>query len=198
MGRPTRKEQILEGAVRLFSERGFHGTTIREIAESAGMLSGSLYAHIEQKEDLLFEVVMQAADRFLGAIAPLVAAELPAPEKLRQAMIVHAEVVAASRPHATVFMHEWKALTPERRALVAAKRKAYEQQLGQILTEGIAVGAFKPIDERMARLLILSAVNWIYEWYDPTGPLSPAEVADRYWRLLLEGIEPPATGGTSA
>ncbi|HLO03965.1 MAG TPA: TetR/AcrR family transcriptional regulator [Symbiobacteriaceae bacterium] len=190
MGRPTRKDLILEVAVRLFSERGFHGTTIREIAEAAGMLSGSLYAHIQTKEDLLYEVVMQAADRFLGAIEPLVVADLPAAEKLRQAMIAHVEVVAASRAHATVFMHEWKALTPERRAEVAARRKAYEQQLGQILTEGVRRGEFKPLDERMARLLILSAVNWLYEWYDPTGPLSPSDVAERYWRLVLEGLQP--------
>lgn len=190
MGRPTRKDLILEVAVRLFSERGFHGTTIREIAEEAGMLSGSLYAHIQTKEDLLYEVVMQAADRFLGAIEPLVTADLPAAEKLLQAMIAHAEVVAASRAHATVFMHEWKGLSPARRAEVAARRKAYEQRLGQILTDGTLRGEFQPLDERMARLLILSAVNWIYEWYDPTGPLSPADVADRYWRLILEGIQP--------
>lgn len=190
MGRPTRKDLILEVAVRLFSERGFHGTTIREIAEAAGMLSGSLYAHIQTKEDLLYEVVGQAADRFLGAIEPLLAAELPAAEKLRQAMVAHAEVVAASRPHATVFMHEWKALTPPRRAEIAARRKAYEQHLAQIINEGVKNGEFGPIDERMARLLILSAVNWIYEWYDPTGPLTPQDVADRYWRLALEGMQP--------
>jgi AcrR family transcriptional regulator len=190
MGRPTRKDLILEVAVRLFSERGFHGTTIREIAEAAGMLSGSLYAHIQTKEDLLYEVVMQAADRFMGAIAPLVSAELPAAEKLRQAMIAHAEVVAASRAHATVFMHEWKALSPDRRAEVAARRKAYEAQLGQILQEGVQRGEFYLIDERMARLLILSAVNWLYEWYDPTGPLTPADVAERYWRLVLDGLQP--------
>jgi AcrR family transcriptional regulator len=193
MGRPTRKDLILEVAVRLFSERGFHGTTIREIAEAAGMLSGSLYAHIQTKEDLLYEVVGQAADRFLGAIAPLAAADLPAAEKLRQAMIAHAEVVAASRAHATVFMHEWKALTPPRRAEIAARRKAYEVHLAQIIQEGVARGEFGPIDERMARLLILSAVNWIYEWYDPAGPLTPTDVAERYWRLLLEGMQPRTT-----
>lgn len=195
MGRPTRKDLILEVAVRLFSERGFHGTTIREIAEEAGMLSGSLYAHIQTKEDLLYEVVGQAADRFLGAIEPLVAADLPAKEKLRQAMVAHAEVVAASRAHATVFMHEWKALTPDRRAEIAARRKAYEQHLAQIIHEGALRGEFGPIDQRMARLLILSAVNWIYEWYDPAGPLTPQDVAERYWRLVLEGMQPREDGG---
>jgi AcrR family transcriptional regulator len=190
VGRPTRKEQILEAAVQLFSERGYHGTTIREIAEASGMLSGSLYAHIQTKEDLLFEVVLRAADRFLAVIEPIVADGAPAPERLRRAMIAHAEVIASSRAHATVFMHEWKALTPERKAQVAARRKAYEAQIAGIIRDGVARGEFAAVDERMARLLVLSAVNWLYEWYDPTGPYSPAEVAERYCELILAGLRP--------
>jgi AcrR family transcriptional regulator len=189
MARPGRKENVLEAAVTLFSRKGYHGTTVRDIAVESGMLSGSLYAHISSKEDLLYEVVLRAADQFMTAVQPIAESSLTPSEKLRQAMAAHLRVVASSLDAATVFMHEWKALSDERRAQVAERRNAYEQLFAGIIREGITSGEFREVDEKFARLLIMSAVNWLYEWYNPDGPLGPDEVANKFADLLLKGFQ---------
>lgn len=188
MPRPGRKEHVLEAAVSLFSRKGYHATTVRDIAESSGMQSGSLYAHIAGKEDLLFEIVLGAAEQFMTAIQPIAAGPGTASEKLRAAMKAHLRVVAGALPAATIFLHEWKALSGERREIIAARRNAYEESLAQIIRQGVAAGEFRQLDEKFARLLVLSAVNWLHEWYDPAGPLLPDAVADKFADLLLEGF----------
>ncbi|MFZ5818175.1 MAG: TetR/AcrR family transcriptional regulator [Bacillota bacterium] len=189
MPRPGRRDEVLEAAVKLFSRKGYNGTTVREIAEEVGMQSGSLYAHYSSKEDLLFELVMQAADQFMAAIAPIAGGAGPAAERLRQAMAAHIRVVAASPEAATVFLHEWRALSPVRRELVSDRRREYERELGRIIRQGVESGEFRPVDETFVRLLVLSAVNWVYQWYRPGGPLGPDEVAGRFCEILLKGIE---------
>ena len=188
MPRPGRKENVLEAAVSLFSRKGYHGTTVRDIAAESGMLSGSLYAHVESKEDLLVEIVNRAAGQFMAAVAPIVDGPDTAAAKLQAAMTAHVRVVAGSLEAATVFLHEWKALSPERREQVARWRREYEALWDRILAEGIQSGEFAPVGVRMARLLVLSSVNWLYEWYNPEGPLGPEEIAREFAALLLNGL----------
>jgi TetR/AcrR family transcriptional regulator, cholesterol catabolism regulator len=194
MPRAGRKENVLEAAVALFSHKGYHGTTVRDIAEESGMLSGSLYAHITSKEDLLFEITRRAANQFMDALEPIVAGPGSAAGKLQAAIAAHLRVVAGSLEAATIFLHEWKALAPERRVVIAERRTAYERLLGQIIRQGVESGEFRPVDEKFARLLVLSAVNWLYEWYDPAGPLGPDEVADRFATLIFGGLMPHEGG----
>lgn len=179
----ARREQILEEAARLFGRRGYHATSMRDIGEATGMLAGSLYAHISSKEDLLFEIVLQAANQFLDRLEALRALDLSPEERLRRAMRAHVGVVADNLDEAWVFHHEWKALTGERRDEVRRLRRRYEQLWDEIVRD--LPGAADP---RFARLLVLSAANWTYTWYRPEGPLSPDEVADRFSDLLLAGL----------
>lgn len=190
MPRPGRKEQILEAAVALFSQNGYHATTVRDIADESGMLSGSLYAHINSKEDLLFEIVDRGANDFLLALEPVAYGPGSASQRLEAAMAAHISVVARSLPTATIFLHDWKALEKDRRDRILAKRSRYESLLAHIIRDGVNSGEFRPVDEKFARLLVLSAVNWLYEWYDPEGPLAPDEIAARFAELILRGLRP--------
>lgn len=184
-----RKEQIYSTARSLFSERGYHATTVRDIARELNMQGGSLYAHIESKEDVLWEIVNRAADQFLGAVEPIVASDRNPADKLREMVRAHVAVVADNLADATVFLHEWKFLSNERREAVAERRDRYEHLYRQVLEEGIQSGAFAECDPKMAALLVLSAVNWLPQWYKPSGPLSPVDVADRFSELILSGLK---------
>src|SRR5437867_4142503 len=160
-----RKEQIYSTARSLFSQRGYHATTVRDIARELNMQGGSLYAHIESKEDVLWEIVNRAADQFLGAVEPIMASDKSAPEKLREMVRAHVKVVADNLADATVFLHEWKFLGEERRNAIAARRDRYEGLYRHVVEEGIHSGEFAPADPKMAALLVLSAVNWMPQWY---------------------------------
>src|SRR5438105_6705523 len=107
-----RKEQIYSTARSLFSERGYHATTVRDIARELNMQGGSLYAHIDSKEDVLWEIVQRAAEQFFTAVRPLAGEPVPASLRLRRMLRAHVEVVARNLDNATVFFHEWRFLGP--------------------------------------------------------------------------------------
>jgi AcrR family transcriptional regulator len=179
----ARKEMILEAAARLFARRGYHGTGMREIGEEAGLLPGSLYAHIRGKEDLLYEIVVTAARQFLAGIETIRASGLPAEERFRRAMRAHVWVIAEYLEESRVFLHEWTALTGPRRAEIRRLRDRYERLWDEIIRE--LPGSPHP---KTARLLVLSAANWTYTWYRPKGGMSPEKAADGFTDLLLRGL----------
>lgn len=184
----NRRDLILQSACLLFSEQGYHATTIRDIADQCGLLSGSLYAHIRSKEELLYEIADQVADRFLTRLDGVLKAQGSPTERFRYALAAHISVVAEDVHAARVLWHEWKALSPDRRRLIDAKHDAYEQMWGQILQEGVATGEFYSEHLRYARTVTLSVANWLYQWFNPEGSLSAEEVADRLATVLLRGL----------
>lgn len=185
-----RKEQIYSTASSLFSQRGYHATTVRDIARELNLQGGSLYAHIESKEDVLWEIVNRAADQFLAGAEPIASSDLPASQKLREMVRAHAAVVAGNLTDATSFLHEWRFLGKGRREAIAARRDRYESLYRQVVEEGIRSGEFAPTNPKMAATLVLSAANWMPQWFKPSGSLSYIEVADTFSDLILRGLEP--------
>ncbi len=191
MAERSRRDLILRAARTLFKEKGYHATTVRDIAEMSGVLSGSLYAHIRTKEDLLFEITDEIADCFLSRLEEIVLSEASAVEKFRRALHAHIQVVADNLDAASVFSHEWRALSDERRAVIQAKRDRYENLWASILAEGVQEGSFHSDHLRFARVVTLSVANWLYQWFRPDGELTAAEVADELATVLLRGLERP-------
>lgn len=183
-----RREEIVQAARTLFREKGYHGTTIRDIAQKSGILSGSLYTHIHSKEDLLFEITNDVADQFLEGLQSVVAADLDAVDRFRRALQAHIDVVARNLDAATVFSHEWRALQGERRDEIQRKRDAYERLWQEIIEGGVADGSFVFGNQRFSRIVSLSVANWLYQWYDPEGELSAEAVSQRLSEALLLGI----------
>lgn len=193
----SRREQIHEVASRLFSERGYHATSMRDLAGELGMQGGSLYAHISGKEDLLIEIVNRAARQFDAALLTLRDDPQPADLKLREAMQRHIRVVADNMDSATVFFHEWKHLSPEAYARVTGWRDTIDSFYRDLIAQGVREGVFRAdLNVKMSANLILSAVNWAYTWYHPGGNLTPRDVAEGYADMLLGGLRatPPRPG----
>ncbi|MCF8568079.1 TetR/AcrR family transcriptional regulator [Alicyclobacillus tolerans] len=187
MNESKSKQEIYEVAEKLFSKKGYHGTTIREIAQARGILSGSLYSHISSKEDLLFQIVDDGAEAFLGALEPIVRSSEDAKSKLRQGLAAHIGVVTTQMDAAKVFLHEWTALSEFRREIIQDKRDRYENLWAELISEGISEGVLRDQDPKYLRILILSIGNWVYEWYKTTGDLNPEQLADRFMDIILNG-----------
>lgn len=194
MAERGRRQEILQAASLLFREKGYHGTTIRDIADRSGLLSGSLYAHIRTKEDLLFEMTDEVADHFIRSLTVVVESPRNPVEKFKRGLAAHITVVAEHLDAAAVFSHEWRALSPERRSIIQGKRDAYEQLWSRILSEGAKSGVFPPTTDVFSRMVTLSVANWLYQWYDPAGALSADAVADRLADVLLQGLQNRSEG----
>jgi AcrR family transcriptional regulator len=189
-GARRRRAEVVDAAARLFSRRGYHGTSMQHLAEALGLLRGSLYAHIGSKEELLFEVAAQGAERFLERARRAAAADAPAAERLRLFLVAHAETVSEHLDAATVFLNEWRYLSEGPRDAIRSKRDEYEALVRTIVADGVAAGEFRDdVDVRLAARLVLSAGNWMYVWYRPGGELSPAEVGAGFAELVVKGLE---------
>jgi TetR/AcrR family transcriptional regulator, cholesterol catabolism regulator len=187
---PTRKDQIYDVAERLFSERGYHATTIREIARALQIEGGSLYSHISGKQDLLYQIVLRGSEQFLGAAREAYGMAEPARVRLYELMRRHLAIIAESRPRAIVHFHEWRHLDQQHQATIRARRDKYESYIREIVREGVAAGEFAPYDERLVGLQILSLLNWTYQWYAPGGTWNADELAERFFEILMRGMEP--------
>ncbi len=188
-----RKRQIEDVASTLFSERGYSATSVRDIARALDLQGGSLYAHISSKEDVLWNIVSRAAERFHVAVRPIANGTDAASTRLRGMARAHVHVITDDIEHATVFLHEWRFLGVERRAAIGRQRDAYEAYFRAVIAEGMSNGEFRPADPKMAGLGILSGLNGIAQWYRPNGPLAPDAIADSFADLFLRGLTAPRT-----
>lgn len=181
-----RRSELTREAARLFAERGYHGTSIGDLAEALGVQKASLYAHIKSKQDLLYETMMEGSRAFHGMLDGI-DERLPAVEKIRLAMRGHLGVVQDQLDVATVFVREWRYLEGERRDEVLAERRRYEERFRALFREGREHSELRTdLDEGATALLTLSALNWAYTWLKPEH--EAGAIADRFFALLVEGI----------
>ena len=146
-----------------------------------------MYAHIDSKEELLFELVNLAADQFLSS-AEAVPATLAPKERLERLIAGHLEVIVREIDNATVFFHEWKFLNPNLQKQITERRDAYESHFRQTLEAGVKSGDFQIADLRITTLFVLSALNWTYHWYRPSGKLTLSALSHQYRDLVFKTL----------
>jgi AcrR family transcriptional regulator len=182
----ARRSELTREAARLFAERGYHGTSIGDLAAAMGVQKGSLYAHMASKQELLYETMREGATAFHAAL-DAIDDVLPATEKIRLALRAHLRVVAEQLDVATVFVREWRYLEGDRREEILAERRRYEARFRGLFHEGREQGELRTdLDEASAALLALSALNWAYTWLTPGRDTD--ELADRFHALLVDGM----------
>ena len=184
-----RKLEILEIAQRLFCENGYAATSIRDIAKAANVEPASLYSHINGKEELLDRTCFMMADKFLTGIDDVNDIYFDAAQKLKMAVDTHINILTNHLDASVVFQREWRYLSDERKAEFIELRNKYEEGFRVIVQTGIDEGIFNEVDLKFATLALLSSLNWIVEWYDKDGDLTPSEIADRLYQFVLTGLK---------
>lgn len=182
------EEQISAVACRIFRERGYHATSMRVIAAALGWQPAALYYYYPSKEDLLFSIMETAVDTLTAYVREHVDRDASAPDQLRQAITAHVTLIAGHLDELSVFLHEMKSLEPRRREILQGKSARYEHIFRDIIQDGIRSGQIADVDPRLARYLILSACNWIYNWYRPDGSYRPGEIASGFSNMILDGL----------
>ncbi|HKY25405.1 MAG TPA: TetR/AcrR family transcriptional regulator [Gaiella sp.] len=182
----TRREELVDVATRLFAERGYHGTSMADLAAAMGVQKGSLYSLTDSKQELLVTIAREGAAAFHGALdrAPEDGAPL---ERIRVALRGHLATVAAQVDSATVFTREWRFLEEPEGAAFRSERRRYEERWHDLLREAAERGALRAdLDVDAAVLLVLSAANWAYTWLRPEADTDA--LADRFFAILVDGI----------
>lgn len=182
------RERVLQAAAELFRLRGFDATSMREVAELAGLGKSSLYHHIPSKQELLGEIIERGVDKLMAALERVASAHLPASERLRLAVRTQVLTYIEHRDSVTCFIQEGRALSSEQRRAYVAKRDQYEAWFRQIVADGIASGEFRPTDVKLAVFAVLGMCHWVVRWYRPDGDFSPEEIADQFAEFAVRGL----------
>jgi AcrR family transcriptional regulator len=187
----ARRQELARHAARLFAEKGFHGTSMEDVANAIGVQKPSLYEYVSSKQDLLYETMRDGAQAFHAALDSI-DDRLPAVEKLRLALRAHLHVVAEQLDVATVFVREWRYLEGPRGEQFVAERRRYEERIRDLFREGVEQSEFRTdLDVATAALLFLSAASWAYTWLQAGRDTD--RLADRFFDLLVEGMRGYAT-----
>ena len=180
---------VLSNAARLFREKGFERTSLKEIAEACNMLPGSLYYRYSTKEALLVELMRRGVDLVTAEVESAYASSDDPVERLRLCINAHLRALLVDSDAVYVLLFEWRALGPEAREEIIELRDQYESLWAEILETMIEQGVIrKNVDGRLLRLIGLGALNWVATWFDPNGAHSLDAIGDLIWQIAMDGV----------
>jgi len=181
------RDAILKAAARLFRDRGFADTGMRDIAAAADISAANLYHYFNGKDELLFYCQDRALDRMLAATKDANAAATSAAERLRLIFVAHVQTLLDDVEGAAAHLHT-ESLPPARRAALVKKRDRYEQALRRVIADGVRRGELIDTDPAIVTRAMLGAMNWTVTWFRPDGADTSAQVADVISRFLVRGV----------
>jgi AcrR family transcriptional regulator len=186
---PTNKEeQIFIEAVRIFKEKGYHATSVQDIADAVGLQKGSLYHYISSKEELLLKIFERSTGALTQQLQEILASDLSPTDKLERAIDAHLIALTTQLDLYTVYLSERRVLTGRIHSQVRTEAERTARLLEQIIQEGIDAGDFRATDSKMAAHAILGMCNWLYQWYSPTGRLTAEQIASIFSDLVIFGL----------
>jgi TetR/AcrR family transcriptional regulator, cholesterol catabolism regulator len=190
MGRiSTRQQEIIIEAARLFREKGYLATSIRDISDSLGITSAALYYHFKNKEEILAEVMRLSLQQLHQAVEEAIATQTNPWRATRVALQTHLRISLEHQDFAIVLLKDLRHLTPQWREEVVAERDAYEDMWAEILHRSHQAGVFRPeVDLDLLRLLTFGALNLVVTWYKPTGKYTPEQIADAFLDYISRGV----------
>src|SRR5262245_31136611 len=192
--RDRQRDAILRAAARLFRERGFADTGMRDIAAAADLSAANLYHYFDGKHDLLFYCQDRALDRMLAAVAAARRQSASAAERLHLVFTAHLRTLLDDIEGATAHL-QIDVLPPRLREAIVRKRDRYERALRRIIADGIGSGELASTDPAVVARAMLGAMTWTVTWFRPEGPRSAAAIGDIVSRYLVRGVamRTPAT-----
>jgi TetR/AcrR family transcriptional regulator, cholesterol catabolism regulator len=189
----TRKDVIIAKAAKLFREKGFSATSMRDLAEHVGVEAASLYNHISSKAEILQEICFKVANNFMSHIEEVDATpNKSAIEKIQAILRFHIRQMVDNYEEVYVSDREWKHLTDPYLSNIQSQRRTYRQRFALVIEEGIRKGEIKAIDAPTAVLIMLHAVSGIESWHRSKKKIPGELLEDNMVQILVEGMRKQA------
>jgi AcrR family transcriptional regulator len=182
------REEILVAAAQIFSQKGFHATSMQDIAQAVNLQKASLYHHVSSKQEILVDVLDQAIDLLIERMQQVMALPLAPDEMLRQATRVYLTTLLEHRELVAVLLLEHRNLDPDLHARHIPRRDRFEQLWRDLIQQGLDGGVFCCADPAMTARALLGALHWTITWYRPDGAFAPEEIAAQFSDLFLGGL----------
>lgn len=189
--RLRRRAEILQAALGAFRERGYHATTLDDIAVRLGLRKTALYHYFPDKEAILYACHRESLAELRRLVETAQAQFARPADRLAYLIREHVRVMTDTL-QGSPLAFDVHALSPAHQREIIAGRDAYEQVLRELIEEGVQQGEFRPLPPKIAAFVILGAINWIARWYRPQGTFQARELGEAYAQHLLGGLSCPA------
>ncbi len=191
------RTDIIHAAAQIFRQKGYHATSMQDIADAVHLQKASLYHHVQSKQEILLAILDTALDLLIADLQRVIESDLPPAEKLRQAMGAYIGRLTEDRDLSAVLLLEHRSLEPELRARHVARRDRFDQLWRRLLQEGIDRGDLRQVDVTLAAFALLGVQNWTITWYRDGGRLTAGQVAEAFADLFLHGLQAGEPGGAA-
>lgn len=181
-------ENILQAAAQIFQEKGYHATSMQDIANAVDLQKGSLYHYVDSKQDILYALLDKALSLILERLQAVLSQDLPSQTKLRQAMQSYFSFLAENPSLSSVLLLEYRSLEPAYQQRHIPLRDQVDHIWQEILEEGNKSGAFNAPETGLISKALLGVLNWTITWYREDGPLSADQIADQFTDLFFTGL----------
>lgn len=184
-----KREAVVRAAARAFNERGFHNTSLDDIAAALGVSKPTIYYYVESKEHLLFECFLAGLEGIREGFRRAERSGLPGRDRLAAVIRDYAQAVASEFGWCMVRAEDHD-LGPELRTRIRTLKSEIDQGIRRLLAEGMRDGSIAPCDPKMTAFALAGALNWIAQWYRENQPMTPAELAEAFVAIFERGLLP--------
>jgi len=186
--REAKRLAILRSAAKIFNERGYHRTSVADVAEALGVSKPFLYYYLQNKEDILFECSRIATEELHAVLDEVRKADLPGWPKLEMLFRGYAKVMTTDFGICLIRNSVPGALPQESWEKLRGGRRRLNKEVERIVALGIADGSIRSCDPRVLSFAMFGAFNWITFWYQQDRPLRPEAVADYFMEIFARGV----------
>lgn len=185
----TKRTLIISEASKLFREKGFGGSSMRDLAEKVGIEAASIYNHIRSKDEILEEICFDMARKYLAQLSEIEKQDMSYPQKIEALIAFHVQLIIEDANAVSVVNNDWKYLSSEKIESFKTMRHDYEQGFAALISKGIEAGDFKKINISIALFTILSSLRWVELWYKPTRGVTKEDLAKDISTILMNGVK---------
>jgi AcrR family transcriptional regulator len=187
--RGRKRDAVILAAARAFKERGYHHTSLDDIAALLNVTKPTIYHYVDNKEQILFECFRTGLDQIRAAFGAVRQSELPARERLEIVIRRYAAAVTSDFGWCMVRAEDLD-LSPAMSGQIKALKSEIDQGIRALLREGREDGSIREVDVKMTSFALAGALNWIAHWYRSDASLTPAQIADRFVAIFVDGLRP--------
>ena len=187
---PKTMQAILDAGIELIYARGYEAMSLRQLAARVGIQQGSLYNHIDNKQDILFAIMSAHMEELLAKLAEALAGLSDPLDLVRAFVRFHVTHHIERKKGVFLFYYEHRSLSPENYERIVAWRRVYERTLVSILEKGAAAGEFAVADPQVSAYAMLAMLTGVCTWFDPEGRLDKEEVVRLYTDMALKSLRP--------
>lgn len=185
--REAKRDAVLYTAARLFNEKGFHATSLDEVAESLGVTKPTLYRYVKNKDEILFECVRIALEWMRSEITAVSQRGGSTIEQLTMCMRVYTRIVTQDLGMCVIRVGE-DPLPPASRRKLRKLKGHIDQEFRRLIDQGVTEGVLAPCDPKLTAFTIAGAISWIGRWYQADGEQTADEIADQCIAVLMNGL----------